>query len=60
MSVFSIAACLLNQHEPVRREVIWDGRFYSGHCRHCGKPIQRHGRRNWRRKREEATDTETA
>jgi hypothetical protein len=49
MSVFSFIGCLLKKHEPMRRNVTWDGRSYVGHCRHCGSPIQRHGRRNWRK-----------
>lgn len=56
MSVFSFVGCLLNQHDPVRRDVTWNGRAYVGDCRHCGAPIQRHGRRNWR-KRKSADDT---
>ncbi|RNJ62593.1 MAG: hypothetical protein EDM03_14355 [Porphyrobacter sp. IPPAS B-1204] len=50
MSVFSSIGCLLNQHEPLRRDVTWDGRTYVGHCRHCNAPIERHGRRNWRKR----------
>jgi hypothetical protein len=51
MSVFSNFACRLNQHEPIRRDVTWNGRKYVGECRHCGTPIERHGRRNWRKRK---------
>jgi hypothetical protein len=51
MSVFAFAGCLFNHHDPLRRDVEWDGRTYVGHCRHCGAPIERHGRRNWRRRK---------
>jgi hypothetical protein len=51
MSVLSAIACLLNQHDPVRRDVTWNGRTYVGQCRHCGTPIERHGRRNWRKRK---------
>jgi len=49
MSVFSFVACLFNQHDPVRRDVTWNGRVYVGHCRHCGAPIERQRRRSWRK-----------
>ena len=49
MSVFSFIGCLLNQHQPLRRDVVWDGRAFVGQCRRCGAPIHRHGRRNWRK-----------
>ena len=54
MSIMSPIACLLNWHEPVRREVVWNGRAYVGECRHCNTPIQRLGRRVWRRRRDDA------
>ena len=50
MTALSRIACLLNQHQPVRRDVIWDGRNYVGACRHCGLPIERLGHRRWRRR----------
>jgi len=50
MSVISFVGCLLNHHEPLRRNVTWSGRAYIGECRHCGAPIKRHGRRNWRKR----------
>lgn len=40
--------CLINQHEPSRRDVVWDRFTFKGHCRYCGKPIERHGHRDWR------------
>jgi hypothetical protein len=51
MSVLSAISCLLNQHEPLRRDVSWNGRTYIGECRHCGALIERHGRRNWRKRK---------
>jgi len=54
MSVFSSIGCLLNQHDPVRREVTWNGRTYVGICRHCNAAIQRNGRRNWRKRKNAA------
>jgi len=51
MSVISKIGCLFNRHEPSRRDVTWDGRAYVGQCRHCGTPIRRHGKRNWRRRK---------
>ncbi|GIX21103.1 hypothetical protein [Erythrobacter cryptus] len=50
MSFLSFLGCAINRHRPVRREVEWDGRTYFGRCRHCGAPIARHGRRDWRRR----------
>jgi hypothetical protein len=50
MSVFETLACKLNQHQPVRRDVTWNGRAYVGVCRHCDAPIERIGRRRWRRR----------
>jgi hypothetical protein len=50
MSVFQTLACLLNQHQPVRRNVTWDGRSYVGVCRQCETPIERRGRRRWRKR----------
>jgi hypothetical protein len=51
MAVYSFVGCLINRHEPQRREVTWDGHAYVGNCRHCGVPIQRYGRRNWRKRK---------
>jgi hypothetical protein len=56
MSVIQTLACLLNQHQPVRRDVTWNGRTYIGVCRHCDAPIERLGRRRWRRRRTEDAD----
>jgi hypothetical protein len=43
--------CLINQHEPRRRDITWDGLTFVGKCRHCGAPIQREGHRDWRRRK---------
>jgi hypothetical protein len=51
MSVFSMIGCLFNRHKPLRRDVEWDGRAYVGTCRNCGAPIQRHGKRKWRKRK---------
>jgi hypothetical protein len=53
MSVLGLAACLLNRHGPSRRDVKWDGLAFVGECRHCGAPIERVGRRNWRKQKQE-------
>ena len=45
---FSIL-CLIGRHQPVRRDVEWDGRTYVGECRHCGKQIERVAHRNWKK-----------
>jgi hypothetical protein len=58
MSIFSFPGCLFNRHRPQRRGVSWDGRQYIGECRDCGEPIQRHGRRDWRKRKIESEDTE--
>ncbi|MFM7347925.1 MAG: hypothetical protein ACKO01_00365 [Erythrobacter sp.] len=49
MLVFGLVGCLLNRHDPDRREVVWNGHDYVGTCRHCGAPITRLSRRNWRK-----------
>jgi hypothetical protein len=49
MSVFSLIGCLFNRHDPIRRDVAWNGLTYTGKCRHCGAEIERFGRRDWRR-----------
>jgi hypothetical protein len=41
---------MINRHQPLRRDVQWDGRQYVGKCRHCGKPIRRKGKRQWRKR----------
>jgi hypothetical protein len=51
MSLFSFLGCMINRHSPLRREVEWNGRAYVGACRYCGTPIERHGRRNWRKRK---------
>ncbi|MEM7779494.1 MAG: hypothetical protein AAF697_03770 [Pseudomonadota bacterium] len=48
MSILPNLNCLLGRHEPQRREVEWNGSTYVGHCKHCGKPIQRIKHRSWR------------
>jgi hypothetical protein len=58
MSVLSAISCLLNHHEPVRRDVTWSGRAYVGECCHCGAAIERHGRRNWRKRKPTAEQTD--
>lgn len=59
MSVFSSIGCLINYHKPLRREVMWNGRAYIGHCRHCGALIERRGRRTWR-KRDQSSERSDA
>lgn len=49
MPVLGLVGCLLNRHDPDRREVKWNGHDYVGHCRHCHSPIIRVSRRKWRR-----------
>jgi len=51
MSIFTSLWCLANRHDPVRRDVRWDGHAYVGDCRRCGTPIQRHGHRDWRKRK---------
>jgi len=51
MSFFDSIGCLLNQHQPLRRDVTWNGRVYVGTCRRCDAPIERHGRRRWRKRK---------
>jgi hypothetical protein len=43
--------CFINQHEPRRRDITWDGLTFVGNCRHCGKPIERNSHRDWRRRK---------
>jgi hypothetical protein len=50
VSVFSFFGCRVGRHQPLRRDVTWDGRHYVGTCRHCGEPVQRHGHRDWRKR----------
>ncbi|WP_158094093.1 hypothetical protein [Erythrobacter tepidarius] len=52
MSFISFVHCTFDRHQPVRREVTWDGRRYVGHCRHCGAPIVRIGQGKWRRRKD--------
>jgi len=39
---------MLGRHEPDRRKVQWNGLTYVGHCKHCGKEIERISHRVWR------------
>ena len=55
MSVISPLNCRLGRHEPIRRKVHWDGRNYTGNCKHCGKEIERVAHRNWRQRMSEAS-----
>ncbi|OBV11002.1 hypothetical protein I603_1410 [Erythrobacter dokdonensis DSW-74] len=50
MSFISFIGCTTDRHEPLRRDVTWDGKRYVGACRHCGAPIVRIARRNWRKR----------
>lgn len=50
MSFISFVVCAMDRHEPLRRDVTWDGKRYVGHCRHCGEAIARIGPRKWRRR----------
>lgn len=57
MSVLANLGCLLNFHQPRRRDVVWDGRSYIGVCRNCGTPIVRQSRRKWRKREDEGEET---
>lgn len=48
MSLLSPIACMMGRHDPQRRKVEWDGKNYTGHCKHCGRAIERVTHRNWR------------
>lgn len=48
MSLLSPIACMMGRHAPHRRRVSWDGKTYKGHCKHCGREIERVTHRNWR------------
>lgn len=48
MSLLSPIACMMGRHEPHRRRVTWDGKNYTGHCKHCGRAIERVTQGNWR------------
>ena len=50
MSFISFVGCSMDRHEPLRRAVAWDGRQYTGTCRHCGAPIVRIAHRKWRKR----------
>lgn len=44
-----IPLCVLNRHQPIRRDVVWDGLNYVGTCSFCGEAIRRKSRRKWLR-----------
>lgn len=50
MSLISFVVCAMDRHAPVRRDVTWDGKRFTGTCRHCGEAIVRIGRRKWRKR----------
>ena len=50
MSAISFVGCLIGRHQPLRRDVAWDGRAYVGTCRHCAATIIRHGHNDWRKR----------
>lgn len=52
MALLSFIWCQTNRHDPLRRDVKWDGRGYVGTCRHCGAPIYRHKHHDWRKRLE--------
>lgn len=47
MTLLSPIMCKLGRHEPERRKVEWNGKIYVGHCRNCGKKIERLSHRKW-------------
>lgn len=54
MSLFSSILCSLNRHDPLRRNVRWDGDHYRGQCRHCGTNVVRVARKTWRKAEDSA------
>ena len=48
MRLTSPLLCHVGRHDPLRRNVEWDGSNYVGRCRHCDKPIERIAHRRWR------------
>jgi hypothetical protein len=52
MSFMQFFGCIIGWHQPLRRDVLWDGRSYIGQCSQCGAPLRRHGRRNWRKRKD--------
>jgi hypothetical protein len=49
MALLSSILCSLNRHDPLRRNVRWDGVCYRGECRHCGAEVVRRARKTWRK-----------
>ena len=47
--------CWFDRHAPVRDDAKWDGKYYVGPCRFCGKPVVRRGRGIWKLIRGELT-----
>lgn len=41
--------CRFDRHEPIRREVRWDGLHYVSTCTSCGQAIRRKDKGEWRR-----------
>jgi hypothetical protein len=60
MFLISRLACRINRHDPMRRKVVWNGESYVGQCRHCGTEIERHSRKNWRKRTAVNRPVETA
>jgi hypothetical protein len=52
MSFMSFIGCAMDKHQPLRRDVKWDGKHYVGHCRHCHDPIVRIAHHKWRKREE--------
>ncbi len=48
MKVLDRILCSINRHSPMLDRVSWNGLNYCGTCTHCGKPIRRISRGNWR------------
>jgi hypothetical protein len=40
----------MDRHEPLRRDVNWNGKQYVGHCRNCQEPIVRIAHQKWRKR----------
>jgi len=53
-SRLGIPLCLLNLHSPVRDRAKWDGKHYTGTCRHCSEAIFRKERGVWKKRRRKA------
>lgn len=44
-----IPLCLFDRHAPVREDAHWNGKNYTGTCRHCGRDIVRRSRGVWKK-----------